>query len=91
MCGGKVNVEARFVEPTVILNPDMNSELMTDEIFGPVIPIISFLNLNEVIKFVNARPKPLAVYYFGKHNGPNSIRLMNETRSGQFVTNDCIF
>lgn len=75
VCGGKVNKEVRHIEPTIILQPDLNSDLMREEIFGPVMPIFPFKDISEVIKFINDRDKPLAVYYFGNPNGPNSYDL----------------
>lgn len=66
ICGGKVNLEARHIEPTVILEPSLDSKLMTEEIFGPVLPVFPFRDIKDVIKFINARDKPLAVYYFGR-------------------------
>ena len=63
---------------------------MTEEIFGPVLPVFPFRDISEVIKFINARDKPLAVYYFGKPNNINSHRLSRETSSGAYVTNEVI-
>ena len=70
LCGGldKVNREARHIEPTIILKPDLESRLMKEEIFGPIMPVFPFRDINEVIRFINARDKPLAVYYFGDAN-----------------------
>lgn len=63
---------------------------MTEEIFGPVLPIITYKDFNEVIKFINDRPKPLALYYFGS-NKKNFKRLETETSSGALVKNDALF
>ena len=86
--GGKVNMDAKYCEPTVILNPNVNAEIMTDEIFGPIMPIIPFDTLKEVLDFINDRDKPLAVYYFGDHKGDRCKRVMNETSSGAFCANE---
>lgn len=75
VCGGKVNKEVRHIEPTIILQPDLNSQLMKEEIFGPVMPVFPFKDINEVINFINDRDKPLAVYYFGSSDGPNSAAV----------------
>lgn len=89
LCGGKVNRDIKYVEPTIISNPDLNSALMQEEIFGPVLPVMTFVNISDVISFINAKDKPLAVYYFGKcHSNPNRDRLMNETSSGAFLVNE---
>ena len=86
--GGKVDVEAKYIEPTIILNPALDSELMVDEIFGPVLPIIPYKKFDEVLEFVNKKEKPLAIYYFGNEKSENCKSMMQETRSGAFVTNE---
>jgi len=90
ICGGKVNREAKYIEPTIILQPDLESKMMKEEIFGPVMPVFPFKTINEVIKFINERDKPLAVYYFGQAGSVNSRRLCAETSSGAFVMNEVI-
>jgi aldehyde dehydrogenase (NAD+) len=88
--GGKVDTEAHYVEPTLILEPDMDSALMKEEIFGPIMPIMPFSDINQVIETINKYDKPLTVYYFGNPKSENSRRLMAETRSGAYVTNNVI-
>ena len=90
VCGGKVNKEVRHIEPTIILQPDLNSQLMKEEIFGPVMPVFPFKDIGEVIKFINDREKPLAIYYFGNSAGANSAAVCNQTSSGAFVCNEVI-
>lgn len=51
--------------PTVILSPSKDSAVMKDEIFGPILPIYAFQNIDEAIKYVQEGEKPLALYYFG--------------------------
>jgi aldehyde dehydrogenase (NAD+) len=63
--GGKVDIENRKVNFTILDNVDMDAELMNEEIFGPLLPIISFNNLDQTIKDVNLKERPLAAYYFG--------------------------
>mmetsp|Transcript_68106 Transcript_68106/g.94433 ORF Transcript_68106/g.94433 Transcript_68106/m.94433 type:complete len:94 (+) Transcript_68106:917-1198(+) len=63
--GGKVFTDEKFVEPTIILNPDPESELMKEEIFAPILPVMSYKNIDEAIEFINDKDKPLAVYYIG--------------------------
>ena len=88
ICGGKVNKSIKYVEPTVILEPDMKSELMTDEIFGPILPVFPYKDTGEALKFIKQYPKPLTVYYFGKADTETAYRLINETSSGHFVSNE---
>jgi aldehyde dehydrogenase (NAD+) len=91
LCGGKVNKEVRFIEPTMILEPDMNSELMTDEIFGPILPIFPYKDIGEALKIIKKHDKPLTVYYFGITGTPMQRRLVEETSSGHFITNEIAF
>ena len=90
VCGGKVNKEKKFIEPTVILQPSLESGIMKEEIFGPVMPVFPFKDIREVIKYINKGEKPLAVYYFGEPTGANSVLLSSQTSSGSYVTNECI-
>lgn len=89
--GGKVfNKETKHIEPTIIDNPSLESEVMNDEIFGPIMPIVTYRNFDEAVKFINDREKPLALYYYGNKDHANAKRLINETSSGAFMTNDSI-
>jgi aldehyde dehydrogenase (NAD+) len=91
ICGGRVDRDIKYVEPTVIVDPKPTSSIMEEEIFGPVLPIITFNNIDEVIELINKKEKPLAVYYFGKVLfNKNKDRLLNETSSGAFVQNEAI-
>ena len=90
ICGGQVNVEARHVQPTIILEPKKDSELMTQEIFGCVLPILPFSTIKEVAEFVNSKDKPLTVYYFGTPKSTNMNYLVKNTSSGHFVANDVL-
>ena len=64
--GGHYDKPSLKMAPTVIVDPDPGDALMTDEIFGPIIPVLSYQRLDEAIAFVNARPKPLAMYVFSE-------------------------
>ena len=77
--------------PTVVLNPSPDSALMREEIFGPVLPVISFQRFDEVIAHINKNDKPLAIYYFGHVWSANRTRLERETSSGSLVTNETLF
>ena len=76
--------------PTVILNPSLDSDLMKEEIFGPILPVFTYKNIQEAITFVQNIDKPLAVYYFGKNSwsNKNMMRVKEETSSGAFLVND---
>ncbi len=64
--GGGGDAAARQVDVTIVDSPDLSSGLMTEEIFGPVLPIISIRSLDEAIEHVNSGPKPLAAYIFSE-------------------------
>lgn len=64
VCGGQADVQERYVAPTVLADVDPASPVMTDEIFGPVLPIVTVADEAAAIAFVTARPKPLALYVF---------------------------
>jgi len=89
--GGRVDKSAKYCEPTLIDGPTYNSPVMEEEIFGPILPIVTFKTIDEAINYVNSKDKPLAIYYFGRcfMNG-NKDRVMKETSSGAFVVNDAL-
>ncbi|HHX79619.1 MAG TPA: aldehyde dehydrogenase [Acholeplasmataceae bacterium] len=62
--GGKSDSKLNRIEPTILDNVSWDSPIMQEEIFGPLLPILDFSDLNEVINKVNSRPKPLALYFF---------------------------
>lgn len=87
--GGKYNVENRFMMPTILTDVSLESKVMTNEIFGPIFPVIEFDNLDNVIEFVNNREKPLALYYFS--NDDNKVEhILNSISSGGVTINDTI-
>ena len=86
--GGKKNPEERYIEPTLLDKVAPDSKVMTEEIFGPILPMVTFNQTEEVIRWVNAREKPLALYYFGPvATGKEVIR---RTSSGGSCINDTI-
>jgi acyl-CoA reductase-like NAD-dependent aldehyde dehydrogenase len=72
------------------LNPNNDAEIMTSEIFGPILPVYTFGNIDEPIKFINDGDKPLAIYYMGDQHCQNAKRVQNETSSGAFMTNEAM-
>ena len=90
--GGRTDASERFIEPTLIENVPLDSPLMTEEIFGPVFPIITIDDngsfRNKVIDFVTSREKPLAFYYFGKES--DGWDIIRHTSSGGGCINDVI-
>ncbi|OXA56525.1 aldehyde dehydrogenase, dimeric NADP-preferring [Folsomia candida] len=88
--GGKVDVKDLWIEPTIVVNVLANDELMKDEIFGPILPIVSVKSVDEAIKFINAKPRPLALYSFAKNEKIND-KIVRETISGGVCINDVLW
>jgi aldehyde dehydrogenase (NAD+) len=86
LCGGAVDAAARKVPPTVIVDPDPDSPLMREEIFGPVLPVLAVDDVDEAIAFVNGRPKPLALYVFSTDDAVVD-RVTAQTSSGGVCVN----
>lgn len=91
--GGRTDAATRFIEPTLIEDVALDSPLMTEEIFGPVFPIITLDDCgksfcDKVVEFVTSREKPLAFYYFGKES--DGWDIVRRTSSGGGCINDVI-
>lgn len=89
VAGGGHDRSVRYVAPTIVLDPDLDSRLMTEEIFGPVLPIVSIDSIDDAISFVNARPKPLALYVFSKAT-ETADRVLERTSSGGACINHAV-
>lgn len=87
--GGNIDEDNLYIEPTLIIKPDLNSPLMSDEIFGPILPILVYEDLDNVIKFINHREKPLALYYFSESKKKIKY-VLTSTTSGGVTINDTI-
>jgi coniferyl-aldehyde dehydrogenase len=77
---------AHTLPPTLVFNVHNEMRIMQDEIFGPLLPIVTYRDLTEAIAFVNARPRPLALYYFGS-SATNRMRVLKRTTSGGVTIN----
>ena len=84
--GGEVNESDKYIAPTIIDNIDSNSMIMQQEIFGPLLPIMTFNDIIEVFDYLYAQQKPLALYYFGK----SAASVMGKTSSGGVCINDTL-
>ncbi|MEL6537825.1 MAG: aldehyde dehydrogenase family protein, partial [Bacteroidota bacterium] len=87
--GGETDDQEQYLSPTVVLDAPEDSSLLNDEIFGPILPIRTYKEMDEVIDYIQQKPKPLALYYFGKENA-RKRRLLARTSSGGVVSNDVI-
>ena len=87
--GGKTNREKRFISPTILQDISFEDKIMKDEIFGPILPVLSFTNLDEAIKKVKENPKPLACYIYSK-NRKTIDKLLKEISFGGGAINDSL-
>ena len=84
--GGKYNKEESYLSPTILTDVSPKASVMQEEIFGPIFPVLTFKQIEEVTEFVTNREKPLALYYFGK----KSDYILRHTISGGTCINDVI-
>lgn len=84
--GGETIESENYISPTLIRPYELGDSLMQEEIFGPILPILEFENIENVIEYINQRPRPLALYYFGTKNA----NIIKQTISGGVCINDAI-
>jgi aldehyde dehydrogenase (NAD+) len=87
--GGEVDVAGRYVAPTLLDRVPPEAQLMQEEIFGPLLPILGFSRLEEVIADINARPKPLALYVYSRER-EEIAQVLERTSSGGACVNHCV-
>ncbi len=87
--GGTFSRERNQISPTILNNIKWSSSVMAEEIFGPILPVLEFKNLKEVITMVNNHPKPLALYYFTTKK-ENERRIIKSISYGGGCINDTI-
>ncbi|MBR6450461.1 MAG: aldehyde dehydrogenase family protein [Fibrobacter sp.] len=88
--GGLSDIENRYTPVTVLTNVTPDMEIMQSEIFGPILPIVSYKTLDEAIAFVQSRPKPLALYIFGTNKKHVNYVIQNTTSGSTCVNNTII-
>jgi aldehyde dehydrogenase (NAD+) len=88
--GGGSDAANISIQPTVVVDPDPAESLMTDEIFGPILPVMTVQSIDDAISFVNSRPKPLAAYLFTKTKSIRE-RVIKEVSAGGMVINHLLF
>ena len=87
--GGDSEKDRLRIEPTVMDNVDFSDAVMGEEIFGPILPVLTFKNINEAVKKINSRPHPLALYMFSEDR--KNIRfVMSRCQFGGGCINDTI-
>ncbi|NWR54881.1 AL3A2 dehydrogenase, partial [Bucorvus abyssinicus] len=87
--GGETDEDSCFIAPTILTDVSPDSKVMEEEIFGPVLPILTVKSVDEAIEFINRREKPLALYVFS-NNKELIKRVISETSSGGVTGNDVI-
>ncbi|WP_275866926.1 aldehyde dehydrogenase family protein [Algoriphagus sp. CAU 1675] len=87
--GGGSNPHHRFIEPTILSEINESMLVAHEEIFGPILPVITFDSTESAISYINAKPKPLALYAFGG-NKNFTDQVLQRCSSGNALTNDCV-
>ena len=82
--------DSRAFPPTWIVGANDSMRVMQEEIFGPILPVVTYSSFEEALSFINARPRPLALYYFDT-NKSRTHKVLEHTTSGGACINDCIF
>ncbi len=85
---GTVNVTDRFMHPIILSQVPEDALLMQEEIFGPVLPVLTYTHLSQALGFIAGKPSPLALYIFGTDNA-ETRKIINQTVSGAVCVNDC--
>ena len=87
---GETVVRDRKLPPVALLDVDDRMAVTRDEIFGPLLPIVPYRHVDEAVAYVNARPRSLALYWFGR-NAANRDAVLAATVAGGVTVNDCLF
>jgi aldehyde dehydrogenase (NAD+) len=86
--GGQTDPAERYIAPTVLTDVSVDSPIMQDEVFGPVLPVLEIDSVEKVIDWVNSHPRPLELYIFAEDDEV-SERILEATESGDACVNDC--
>ncbi len=86
--GGEIDLSEQYIAPTILDKVMPEHAVMQEEIFGPILPITTFAEMDEAISFVNSNPRPLAFYYFGKQE--KAEQVFSKTSSGGGCINDTV-
>ncbi len=87
--GGQTDASDLYIAPTILRNVVPDSPVMAEEIFGPILPVLAVPGIEAAISFVNARPRPLALYLFSSDEGTKK-RIIERTSSGSVCINDVV-
>lgn len=87
--GGLMDRDARYIAPTVLTDVSLDAAVMHEEIFGPLLPVVKYGNLDKALAFINSKPYPLALYIFSK-NKQNIQQVMQATTAGGTCVNETL-
>ena len=87
--GGKFDVANRYIEPTILENIILSDKVMEEEIFGPILPFMTYINLDEIIPIIKSKPKPLSCYVFTNDKKIKN-RILTELSFGNGAINEAI-
>ncbi len=90
VCGGQTQRASRYIAPTILRGVTAGSGIMATEIFGPLLPVLTYRELEEALSFISGRDDPLAVYLFSSKRATVK-KVLRRTRSGSFCCNDLLF
>jgi aldehyde dehydrogenase (NAD+) len=88
-CGGEHDASELYFAPTILANVPENDPVLQEEIFGPILPVVTFDSVDEAVTFVNSRPTPLAMYLFTEDKGTQQT-VLEHVRSGGVCINDTL-
>jgi aldehyde dehydrogenase (NAD+) len=88
-CGGQSDAGKRYLAPTILTKPRMDSPVMTEEIFGPILPVVEYEDIGDVLRYQREMPKPLAIYLFTNDSALRDV-VIEGTESGGVCVNDTI-
>lgn len=89
VAGGEIDIDKRFIAPTVVRDVPLDDSLMSDEIFGPVLPVVPVESVDEAVKVANSKDHPLTLYVFSQDNEFKQ-QVFDNTQSGAAIANDVI-
>jgi aldehyde dehydrogenase (NAD+) len=88
--GGQVAEEENYIAPTILSNVSLDSRIMHEEIFGPVLPVVTYSNLDEAMAIINSKEKPLSLYIFSSSSRNQKYMLNNSSAGGTCINDNII-
>jgi aldehyde dehydrogenase (NAD+) len=88
--GGETDAQERYIAPTVLTNVKPDAPVMAEEIFGPILPVLTYKSIDEVAPFITTRDKPLALYVFGSDRRRMDEIIANTSAGGTCVNNSLL-